>query len=197
MSRDDFRSAESEYLKFGTTPDMFTPSMPGGKPGYINGVRQERSGWRDDALSLRHRAWGACCPAVDLDFVLVEYIKSEPVAIVEYKWHRAKYVELEHPNLLALEKLCASYPLPLPLFVSWYWKAPWAFCVAPINEAAKQRFTRFERLSEYDYVARLYDLRGRAFTRALEQENLQLSRIPPPDDGYPIRSPDENERADR
>lgn len=31
---------------------------------------QERTGWRDEEISARHRIWGVNCPAVDLDFLM-------------------------------------------------------------------------------------------------------------------------------
>ena len=47
-------------------------------------VRQERTGWRDEALSKRHRDWGWDCPAIDIDFLMIEYDKGKSVALVEY-----------------------------------------------------------------------------------------------------------------
>ena len=38
----------------------------------------EWSGWRDQELSRRHQRWGFACPAVDLDFVLVEFGLAAP-----------------------------------------------------------------------------------------------------------------------
>lgn len=37
----------------------------------------ERTGWRDENLSRRHREWGFHCPAVDLGFLLIEYDTGE------------------------------------------------------------------------------------------------------------------------
>ena len=48
-------------------------------------VKQERTNWRDEALSQRHRQWGWNCPGLDLDFVFLEYDKGRAVAVVEYK----------------------------------------------------------------------------------------------------------------
>lgn len=47
----------------------------------------ERSGWRDQEISLRHRKWGFNCPCTDLDFMLLEYNHGAPVAVVDYKHH--------------------------------------------------------------------------------------------------------------
>ena len=55
----------------------------------MGSTTKERTGWRDERISQRHRLWGVECQAIDLDFLLVEY-RSEyddirPVAIIEYK----------------------------------------------------------------------------------------------------------------
>jgi hypothetical protein len=44
-------------------------------------VRPERTRWRDEALSARHRKWGFHCPAVDLDLILCEYDTAHVAAI--------------------------------------------------------------------------------------------------------------------
>ena len=67
-----------------------------------DGVRQERTGWRDQAISLRHRTWGFNCPGVDFDFLMLEYSTGKPVAVVEYKHYRARMPDREHPNYRAL-----------------------------------------------------------------------------------------------
>ena len=40
-------------------------------------VRKERTGWRDEEISRRHRLWGVSCAATDIDFLLVELQHSE------------------------------------------------------------------------------------------------------------------------
>ena len=50
---------------------------------------KERTGWRDQALSERHRAWGWDCPALDMDFVMIEYDNGKATALVEYKHEQA------------------------------------------------------------------------------------------------------------
>ena len=67
-----------------------------------NGVRAERTGWRDQALSDRHREWGFNCPSVDLDFLMVEYNIGLPVALVEYKNERAWMPDFRHATYRAL-----------------------------------------------------------------------------------------------
>ena len=134
-----------------------------------DGTRQERTGWRDDAISKRHRRWGFDCPAVDLDFVAVEYNHGKPVAIIEYKHHRARMPALDHPTIRALADLASGYrDSPLPFAIVKYWRTPWAFEVRPVNNAAARYFRDPERLTEYEYVQRLYLMRRATITQELE-----------------------------
>lgn len=143
-----------------------------------DGVRQERTGWRDQELSARHRVWGFNCPAVDLDFLMVEYNLGLPVAVVEYKHNRARIPETLHPTYRALTALCDGYKDgPLPFFMAFYWPECWAFRIHPLNAEAKARFQDREELSELEYVARLYTLRQLTIA---EQVLLRLNRSKPP-----------------
>ena len=45
-------------------------------------VKKERSGWRDLALSLRHKMWGWDCPAVDLDFFFLNTTRGNPLHLL-------------------------------------------------------------------------------------------------------------------
>jgi hypothetical protein len=40
-------------------------------------IPPERNGWRDLEMSLRHKLWGFHCPAVDIDFLMVEYNRGQ------------------------------------------------------------------------------------------------------------------------
>ncbi len=123
-------------------------------------VRPERTGWRDAAMSKRHRAWGFDCPAVDIDFLLIEYDNSEPVALVEYKHERAQPVTATHPSIKAIAKLGALASLPAFLVryaedFSW-WR------VTPINATAMEFVTTQTDMSERQWIDMLYAMRGRA-----------------------------------
>ena len=58
--------------------------------------RTERLGWRDERLSERHGHWGFNCPAVDLDFVMLEYNHGKPCALVEYKHKNTSSPNIHH-----------------------------------------------------------------------------------------------------
>lgn len=116
----------------------------------------ERTGWRDLALSSRHRLWGPGCPAVDLDFVLVEYSRGVPCALVDYKHYLARAVDLGGPSLRALAALAGS----LPFLVVRYGRDPWWFVSQPGNAAAVAAIGPGRFDSEASFVALLYRLRG-------------------------------------
>ncbi len=123
----------------------------------------ERTGWRDQELSERHRLYGFDCPAVDLDFLLIEYHHAAPVALVEYKHWLARELSYSHPSYQALRRLADGYrDGPLPFLVVQYLPGVWLYRVLPMNDAARRWFRDGERLSELAFVRRLYRLRGLA-----------------------------------
>lgn len=134
-----------------------------------DGTRQERTGWRDGAISNRHRMWGFNCPAVDLDFLVAEYNIGKPVALIEYKNFNAREPSYLHPTYRALCDLADNYKsCPLPFVVAFYWPDVWAFRVVPINRCAHDYFDEEVTLCERDYVRVLYRLRRLTLTRELE-----------------------------
>ena len=133
----------------------------------------ERTGWRDDALSLRHREWGHDCPAVDLDFLLIEYDRAEPKALVEYKnEHAQPIVVSKSPSIRAMAKLADDANLPAFLVryaddFTW-WK------VRPLNRQSLVYAMPYLSDQQYDfivdeleYVALLYKLRGRQMPQSV------------------------------
>ena len=129
-------------------------------------VRGERTGWRDQKLSERHRDWGFNCPAVDLDFLMVEYNVGLPVAVVEYKHHMARMPDFNHPTYRALRDLADGYKGGgLPFMVAFYWPEVWAFRVIPANEVSRKWFEPCEALTERDFVTRLYRMRAMTIRR--------------------------------
>lgn len=132
-------------------------------------VRQERTGWRDEAISSRHRVWGFNCPAVDLDFLVAEYNVGKPVALIEYKHNLAWIPNLQHATYRALSDLADGYrDAPLPFLVVFYWPDLWAFRVLPVNTVAHEHFITGDTFSEREFVRRLYRLRRLVLTRELE-----------------------------
>lgn len=125
---------------------------------FVNGVRQERTGWRDERISRRHREWGAACTAVDIDFLLLEYHANAPAALIEYKAVGARWPDMSKGVYPALRTLsdCAR----IPFFLVFYEPTRWWFRLVPANDHAKRHFPYQVTLSEREYVSALYRLRG-------------------------------------
>lgn len=101
-------------------------------------VRAERTGWRDEEISGRHRQWGFDCPAVDVDFLVVEYNLGLPVALVEYKHKQARMPDPQESSLRAILNLADKYSDgPLPFMLVFYDPSVWSFKVYPMNDASR------------------------------------------------------------
>jgi hypothetical protein len=157
------------------TLDLFTTPERPAWTEFIDGVRQERTGWRDKEISERHRRWGASCPAVDLDFLLTEIHVGEPAALDEYKHFRARPINPGAAVFRALRRLADR--AEIPFLVAWYWPDSWAFRVSPINDLAREHFEDPEDLTERAYVQRLYRLRRLTLVRSLSESLLDV--LPP------------------
>lgn len=123
-----------------------------------DGVREERSGWRDEALSRRHREWGFDCPAVDIDFLAVEYDAGLPVALAEYK-AAGTPVDLKSPSMRAVATLANMSGIPF--FLAWYSVDGWWFDVQPMTRLAGRYVSARRVFSEAEWVGLLYTLRKR------------------------------------
>ncbi len=140
----------------------------------------ERSTYRDDALSARHRRWGRDCPAVDVDalahddgvftytLALAEYDRGTTRMLVDYKhrfledWHTVT-VEVDNGQR-ALARLAEQAGVPFCVVV--YQAAdtgPWSFVVRPFDERSKQLLGTWPvgPVDEPEFVAWLYAVRGR------------------------------------
>lgn len=153
----------------------------------MNIVTPERCGWRDEWISLRHRQWGVSCPAVDLDFVMLEFNYCEPIMIVEYKHIRAP---LDNENLQkgryrSIRNMCDGYHRlkngcyvhdPLPFIVARYNDKDASFMVIPINDPADKYYCdcRETVLTERQYVEKLLLLRMRFLS---DKEKMVLSTL--------------------
>lgn len=142
-----------------------------------DGTRLERTQWRDEAFSRRHREWGFDCPCTDVDFLLIEYHIAEPVAMVEYKHHRADFPKLKQAGYRALHRLAER--ADLPLMMVFYWPDIWAFRAYPMNDLAKVHFQYGERLTEREYVARLHRMRRLVLSKEMMKK---LNNVLPPEE---------------
>jgi len=121
-------------------------------------VRKERTGWRDERISRKHREWGWDCPAIDIDFLMLEYDLGKAIALVEYKHEKAAPVQFKHPSYRALKDL--SDRASIPAFVvryaddfSW-WEA------TALNSLGEKWLPKPKKMAEKEWVAFLYQLRG-------------------------------------
>jgi len=121
-------------------------------------VRQERTGWRDLKLSERHRHWGWDCPAVDVDYLFLEYDRGKAVALVEYKHEFAKTQYTSHPTYQALIDL--GNRAGLPVFAARYSDDFSTWKTVPLNEPAKKWLPERAIMTEAEWVKFLYHIRG-------------------------------------
>ena len=122
-------------------------------------VKSERSGWRDLRLSERHRKWGWNCPAVDLDFLFLEYDKGQPVAIIEYKHENAQIQYGSHPTYQALINLGTR--ADVPVFGVRYKDDFSEWIVVALNDIARKALPDLRRImTEREWITFLYVLRG-------------------------------------
>ena len=122
-------------------------------------VRQERTGWRDEGLSQRHRRWGWDCPAVDIDFLMLEYDNGKASALVEYKNEHAKPQYVSHPTYQAMINL--GDRAGIPVIACRYSDDFSKWRVVPLNTKAREFIPERVELDEADWVRLLYKIRGR------------------------------------
>jgi len=121
-------------------------------------VSPERTGWRDEGLSRRHRRWGWDCPAIDIDFLFLEYDSGKATAIIEYKNEHARPQYASHPSYQAMMDLGTR--AGVPVFACRYSDDFSKWRVTPLNGEAKKRMARRAEMTEVEWVRFLYSLRG-------------------------------------
>lgn len=131
-------------------------------------VREERTGWRDQEMSDRHRKWGWDCPMQDIDFLAVEYDHFLPVAIVEYKHEAAELQTLANPSYKVLANL--GRMANLPVFAVRYGTGLDWYNVVPIGGLATILIPKRVRMTEMEWVSFLYRLRGRTIPENIAKE---------------------------
>lgn len=122
-------------------------------------VAKERTSWRDEEISQWHRTLGWDCPAIDMDFLLLEYDRGVAVAFIEYKRETAPPQNLKHPSYKAMTGVADAAKLPF-FIVRYAGDRSW-FRVRAVNKYAKKYLPVPELLSEVEYITFLYRLRGR------------------------------------
>ena len=131
---------------------------------------------RDAWLSSRHRTWGYNVPAMDVDFLMVEYDKCVPKGIIDYK-HEHAILDLTNVGAKTLCNL--GNMASIPAFIvqyghsnqdGWWGEVPEDskpyFVIWPLNEHANRfmlsnNLKSSEQINEISFVEFLYQLRGR------------------------------------
>lgn len=131
----------------------------------MRAVAKERSGWRDEALSQRHRRWGWNCPAVDLDFLCLEYDSGKAVALVEYKHQNSPTQYAAHPSYRALVDL--GNRAGIPVFAVRYGNDFSWWRVISLNDQAVSIIGEEIKMTEREWVTFLYKLRGQDISESL------------------------------
>lgn len=121
-------------------------------------VKKERSGWRDEGISRRHRLWGVSCSATDIDFLLVEYIYNTPKAIIEYKNEHAPPQKLSASQYQVLKKL--GDRAQIPVFAVRYADDFSKFYVVPVNKKSSKLLRKRTTMTENEFVTFLYKIRN-------------------------------------
>jgi len=134
---------------------------------------------RDAIISQRHRSWGLDCPAMDVDFMLIEYDRLKAIAIIDYK-HENSTINTNSAGARVMANLADRAGIIACIVVYGHseydknglWAAPtensdmW-FNVIPLNAEAIERQPRKQKLTEVEYVSWLYDTRGRVIPAKL------------------------------
>ena len=134
----------------------------------------ERHGKRDNIISEKHRGWGSNVPAVDIDFLLIEYDRAKVQALIEYR-HVNGQVR-QDASIKAITDLADR--AGVPFFIVRYryetddgtlWKeatvdTPAFFQILMCNEPATKHWFTLDPdvwLTEDEYVVWLHKIRGR------------------------------------
>lgn len=134
----------------------------------------ERHGKRDNIISEKHRRWGSNVPAVDIDFLLIEYDRAKVQALIEYR-HANGNIR-QDASIKAITDLANR--AGVPFFIVRYryatddgtlWKkatvdTPAFFQIFACNEQAEQLWSTQDVdswLTEDEYVVWLHKIRGR------------------------------------
>lgn len=130
--------------------------------------KAEQSNERDLQLSKFHREFGYYCPAVDIDFLLVEWIDGKPVALIEYKRFHTNY----NPNDFVYKAIRSlADASSIPFYIVEYTNTLRNFKVFSRNDIGKEKIkelslsnTRIKNdgdwITWYEYLTFLYKLKG-------------------------------------
>ena len=112
----------------------------------VKSVPKERTGWRDEAISRRHRLYGVECPMIDIDFLVSENSYDQSKSIIEYKSDLVPqppdFTNTQYRTLINL-----SNKAELPFYSVYYNKNIWCYTVYPGNDLAFETIPRPMKLT--------------------------------------------------
>lgn len=135
-------------------------------------ARRLDTGWRDGSLTARHNHWGYDAPAPGMSFVMVEYDRGEPLALINYI-RRGEALPGGTEVISAYRAFGRTHRLTgeqLPLFTVRYDPRNWAYQMFGHNDSARAfldigsrppREGGWVSLTELNFTDYLYRLRGR------------------------------------
>ena len=97
-------------------------------------------------------------PAIDLDFLLLEYDRGRPSALIEYKGEHAPAQFPTHPSYMALCHL--GDRADVPVFAVRYAQDFSWWKVTALSHRAKRMMPLRQRMTERQFVTWLYNIRG-------------------------------------
>jgi hypothetical protein len=112
-------------------------------------------------MSERHRLWGFDCPAVDIDFLVIEYDFEVPRALIEMKYISAD-IDQSKASLKSLTNLANA--AKIPFFIVTYFNdinGIRKYRIEQKNKYAEEIIIEKKDLTEKEYVSLLYKIRGR------------------------------------
>ncbi len=125
-------------------------------------VAQERTGWRDEEISRRHRKWGVGCTATDIDFLLIEYEHNCPKAIIEYKH---EFAPPQYASNAQYQTLINLGNMAKILIIACRYSDDFShYKVVALNEYAKKFIPERADFDEIGWVSLLYKIRGHEVT---------------------------------
>lgn len=141
-----------------------------------NNVAPERSNWRDQWISNRHRDFGWRAPFTDIDFMGFEYDNNNPIALIEYKHCHANIKLNGSPIQLQLN---VANKLEIPFFVVAYYPDYHNFYVIPMNDIAKSipQCNAPKVWTERNFVKLLYWMRKKNCPQNV-LDNMWNSKLP-------------------
>lgn len=143
-------------------------------------VTPERTGWRDEEISRRHRLWGVDCKMTDLDWLVLEYYEEKQLvknaALIEYKRRKAptKIKRTLQYSALSLLATCSNIPFFVVFYTSDFqrfdvfagnrWAVHWLNCKKTV-------------MSEVRYVTLMHELRGIKVVPQSVLDNLKANPV--------------------